>query len=375
MPQTTGSQSRCASRVLLFLCISFMPCACGHTEAAPPEIPMPTLVQAIHSYGAGRQGTPVPVPASPSTETSDTYRLYVRNFLLQGNYGELEKIVQTNRTERGLLVAGDWKLNDFYNAVVYPLSNSDLTDADYLQQIDRLKKWQAARPDSAAAKIALAQLYIDYADFARGTGYADSVGSNQWRLYHQRTALAKQLLLAAASLKERDPQWYSVMGFVANNDGWDKTLTHDLFQQALAFEPSYFHYYRIYANYLLPRWYGDSGDIQSLAEDVSAKIPEPGGSILYFQILSSLACYCDQDIPELRHADWSKLHLGFTNLDHYYGTSNLNANRYAEMAEVFADRGAAQEAFEFIQRRDTSVWIREQDFDNARDWAHSVDSQ
>lgn len=368
-PNTPGRPLHFASWLLLTL-FTLGLAACGHTEAAPPAVPIDVVMQTIRDYGRGHLGTPAP-PAADLPDTSEaTYREHVRSLLAEGNYAELEAIAQTNRSERGRFLAGNWRNNDFFNAVVL-LDNDTERDSDYQRQFEKLKKWQAARPESAAARIALAKLYAYYADFARGTGYADSVSGRQWQQYHTRTALAKEALLEAARLQQRDPHWYNVMQDVAHNEGWDKTNARELLDQAIAFEPDYFHFYRAYATYLLPQWYGDPGELQAFAEEVAAKRPEPAGSILYFQIMASLACYCRQETEELKNADWPKLQLGYANLEKIYGLSDLNANRFAEMAFVFGDKGVAREAFTHVINRNSAVWLTEDSYQSARAWTNT----
>jgi hypothetical protein len=212
-------------------------------------------------------------------------------------------------------------------------------------------------------------LYTNYAALARGTGYADKVSDSQWQVFHERTALAKQTLLEAAHLKERDPQWYSVLQIVAHQEGWDRAHARDLLDQAVQFEPGYYHYYRNYANYLMPQWYGQPGDIQLFAEEVSAHLTEPESSIVYFQIVSSLSCYCRQDLEDLPHINYPKTRMGYENLTSRYGADNLIANRFAFMASTFKDQPAAHEAFVDITEMDLSIWYNKDIFDSARSWA------
>lgn len=49
--------------------------ACGHTEAAPPAIPMDVVMQTIRDYGHGRRPSPPPAPtiAAKPDETDDMY--------------------------------------------------------------------------------------------------------------------------------------------------------------------------------------------------------------------------------------------------------------------------------------------------------------
>ena len=122
-----------------------------------------------------------------------------------------------------------------------------MTDSDYKFHVRRIEKWIAAYPQSAAARIALARTYTNYAGFARGDGEADNVSNGQWNLYGERAALAKEALLAAAHFRERDPHWYEAMQEVAFEEGWTKAHARELLDQAVAFEPGYYHYYREYA--------------------------------------------------------------------------------------------------------------------------------
>jgi len=372
MSPTLVAGPKAVLAVLLLLAAAFTLTSCGHTEAAPPEISQDTVMQTVRDYGRGHQGTPAPAftDSADATEGAElSYAEHVRSLVDQANYAELESLAQTNRLERGRFLGGNWRNNDFFNGATWANPNDKPTDSDYQHQIEKLKKWQAARPDSAAAKIALAKIYVFYANFARGDGYAASVSDKQWDLYNSRTALAKQTLLEAAAFKERDPHWYIIMQEVAHNEGWGKADARELLDRAIAFEPDYFHFYRLYTQYLLPQWYGDHGEIPDFAEEVASKHPEPAGSILYFQIVSTLACYCEIQMGELKGADWQKLQLGFANLQATYGLSNLNANRFAEMATAFGDRAVAHEAFSHVVKREAMVWYAEDSYQQARAWA------
>lgn len=345
--------------------------ACGHTEAAPPTIPMDVVMQAIRDYGRGHQAIPVPTPPEKPDETDGMYCAHIRSLLLQEDFAQLETIARQNRLEKGRLLGGMWKTSSFYTAASYTSCTQAGTEAEYLSQMALLKKWTAAYPDSVTPRLALAALYVDYAWLARGSGTADTVTGKGWRLFRERIAQVKDILIHAGSLKEKDPQWYSLMQDVAKDEGWDQPDARELMDQALAFEPDFFAYYRNYSIYVLPQWHGNPGDIQALAEEAASKYPEPQGSMLYSRIMSTLACYCGQKPEELRAADWQKLKLGFANIEKVYGLADINANRFAEMAFVFGDKAVAREAFIRITQRDDDIWVAEKYFQCAKDWANT----
>ncbi len=333
----------------------------------------------IRDYSRGHHSPPMPIPFTPPTESEEAYEAHVRELFAQEDFLQLEKIAQQNRIEKGLLTGGGWKNFMFFNSLENPscdcgLSDSDpirpLQDSDYQKHLLKINNWIATHPDSAAAQLTLAHFYTSYASFARGDGLANTVSSSAWKLYSARSAKAKEILIAAARLKEQDPNWFFVMEQVAFEEGWRKDDARELLNQALAFEPSYYHYYREYANYLAPEWYGDRGEIQAFAEELAARFPDPEGSMLYFRVVSSLAINNTFEANELPNVSWPKLQKGYRNIQSFYGVSNLNANRFAYMAYTFKDIFIAHDAFGSIVTMVPAVWYDKKSFEAVRTWAN-----
>jgi hypothetical protein len=205
-----------------------------------------------------------------------------------------------------------------------------------------------------------------------GTEHANRVSDSQWGDYQSLTAQAKALVLEASALKEKDPSWYYAMQLIAHNEGWDKAHFRELFDQAVAFEPNYYHYYRAYANYILPQWYGEPGELQDFAEEVSSRVSEPNASMLYFQIMSTIACYCREAMQDLHNINYSKFRQGYSNVRRSFGASNLNANRFAFVAVLFKDQESAHNAFADIKKMDSEIWYTQQIFDGASAWANAL---
>jgi hypothetical protein len=157
---------------------------------------------------------------------------------------------------------------------------------------------------------------------------------------------------------------------VALAQGWDKQQARELLDEASAFEPTYYHFYREYANFLLPKWYGEEGDTQAFAEEVSTRLGNPDGDIVYFEIASLLACQCDEQRNSLTGISWPKAKQGYADLKRLYGTSNLKMNRFAYMSVMAGDKSSAREAF-IALGTDWShlVWRNFDSFESARAWA------
>jgi hypothetical protein len=371
-------EQKVTSRILIFLVpilvLAFLSFTRHRQKTVHSQPPVNVAMPFVRTYGLGLSVPTFDRPVVSSQEAWQ-YRDDIRTILLGEKFGDLEKIAKTNRDESAFLAGGVLKSSDFYEAIASPAFSHPLTDADYESYIEKAKRWQAAFPESAAARISLARLYLNFAFFGRGNDYSSSVSVLQWQAFNERTAIAQQILVDAAQLKEHDPAWFDAMLHLAMNASWSNRDTRELFDCALAVQPANSFFYRSYAHYLLPQWYGKIGDIQRLAEEAAAKHPEPVGSILYFQVMSEVACYCQTMVEQLAPADWNKLKLGYANLNDTFGTSNYNANLYAAMSAVFCDKKAGREGFKNISFRDTFVWSDDKSFNSIRDWTNSPDTQ
>jgi hypothetical protein len=263
-------------------------------------------------------------------------------------------------------------LFDFYDALTNPYTHPHETDFDWTAHIEIIKRWNSLQPESATARIALAGSYVNYAWFARGHGYSDTVSQNGWDLFTERFQVAKTALLEAARLKDKCPYWLELMQMIALAEGWDKPFEKEIFEKSTAFEPTYYHFYREYANYLQPKWYGEEGEAEAFAEQISDHVGGDDGDIIYFEIASLLACQCQSTKTSLDGLSWPRIQHGYIALRQHYGVSNLKMNRFALMAYSSDDRLDASNAFGAIgEDWDHTVWKNQQTFEDAKTWAAS----
>lgn len=318
---------------------------------------------------ASQSTAPLADPANPP-ETDQEMLKRVQRYLTLGNFKALEREIHEARDAKLRFPGGVWKLAVFYDAVNAPVSGDLSGDAGYQAHIERLKRWAEAYPESATAKIALADTYIAYADLARGTGYANTVTEEGWRLHGERTAMAASILADAAKMKEKDPYWYYVMGQVARGQGWDKQLESALLDAGMAFEPGFYHLYRLHTIFLLPKWYGEPGEAEAFADAISNHVGGKQGKFVYFEIASILTCQCDSDESDIENLSWPKIKEGYAAMQEMYGVSRMKTNRYAHMAYLAGDKAVAAEIFARIGKDwEPSVWHTPAKYGVAATWA------
>src|SRR5580692_6560551 len=339
------------------------------------------LLQIVRAYNPNNQSgqvlaaaqLPEPLKTSPDKlPTELEYKSPIKQYFSEGNYDQLEKTIKEAREGKGRVLGGTWKVLEFYFAIYETFLGAKPDESDWKMSFDSLNKWIAAKPESAAARISLAQAYMGYAWRARGGGYAGTVTDKGWELFRERFGMASATLVDAARLKEKCPYWYEVMQTVALAQGWDKSQARELMEQAVAFEPDYYHFYREHANSLQTKWNGDEGELESFAEEVSNRVGGEKGDILYFEITSLKACQCDAEKDAMQNMSWPRIKLGYAALGQMYGVSSLKRNRFASMAIKAGDKEAARTEFAVIGTAwDKEVWKNNSEFENAKSWALS----
>jgi hypothetical protein len=373
MPNKHAEPQWFAAALLL---IAFLTIGCQHSRAQTTDIPMSTVMDAIHKYSQGYAPPtgsykPLDFPPPHHYEAIEAvFAPFLKTQLKQERFDELEYVAGQARAQKSKHAGGVSVIWNFYEALASPLKQAP-APPNWDDHIASLKKWVATYPESATARISLANCYIARAWVARGHDFADKVDESSWNAFALYNNLAMSTLLEAAPLKDKDPNWFAEMQQLALAEGWTKAQARDLFEHATAFDPDYYHYYRNYTVYLLPRWHGEEGDMEAFAEEMPKRLKEPIASIMYFYIVSTYACGCVEDEPTLYGASWPRLKEGYSNVARLYAPSSLMINRYAYLAYLAKDKSAAHEIFSQLDDNAYNylVWVDRPQYESARAWA------
>jgi hypothetical protein len=306
-------------------------------------------------------------------ESTDIYA--VRNFeyriaqvLSDNNFDELDCVADAARSDKKRFSGGAWKIHRIYSGLDEPKPGIHATEEEWSAHLARVEHWVRMKPDSITARVALAKSYVGYAWEARGSGYSDSVSEAGWKLFAQRLAQAKTVLRNASGLSAKCPEWYLVMQQVALGEGWDPVKAGELLQNAIRFEPGYYYYYRMHANFLLPKWFGEDGDSSKFAAESANRVGGKQGDVLYFWIAAQVVCVCGE--PEFKRFSWPRIQKGFEEVEKQYGQSMTNLNLLALMAVKERDSTVADRAFQRIGNNwDEETWKREPYFQQSKEWA------
>ena len=158
---------------------------------------------------------------------------------------------------------------------------------------------------------------------------------------------------------------------VALGKGWDVVKATALLQDAIAFEPDYYYFYRMHAFYLLPKWNGKEGDSEKFIAAAADRVGGQKGDILYFQVASYLLCHCSTD--DLKAVSWPRMKKGFAALEQQDGISLQTLNEFAYLAVRKRDVIVANDALVRIgDDWSEDPWRTVRYFVSSRKWIQTV---
>ena len=321
------------------------------------------------------------MPAPEVDPTRDNYALgkyaaQIRDYLYHEEFDSLDRIADVARTTKARFPGGDWKLEIFYRGVSRPEDDPKATNTDWQYHIGKIKKWIEQKPASITARVGLAEAYVEYGWRARGSGYASTVTEEGSKLFQERLAMAETVLTDARKLGVMCPQWYSVMQTIALGQGWGTDRYNKLFEEATKFEPLYYTYYEFKAIFLLPRWYGQSGDWERFADSTAQRVGGKEGSIIYYLIAMDMAniykeeIFGDKLISETK-VSWPQIKQGFADLAQVYGTSIHGTNQICSIAVLSVDKPFSRQLFARIgDNWDPWIWRIRENFETLKAWAN-----
>lgn len=357
------------TKSLIFLPLFFLT---GCSDLTP-EAKVPEKTWVITS---GRETKSFPRFEMPKVDLAASRREFddltqeVGKLVAKRDFKGLDEKAREFRESRARLIGGGWKIASFYYVLgLTPSNQNGKIVKDWKALIQFSKNWQRDLPQSITARIALARTYLDYAWEVRGTGYANSVSDEKWSLFHAQLDLAANELREAAKLTEHCPVFYQVLMEIANAQNWDPVATKTVYDEAIAYEPTYQYYYTARARSLMPRWGGRPGEWEAFAENVKTNIGGPHGLQMYYLMVAAVSRAKTQDFPRENKISWQDARDGFKSLVEEYGATTESVTRFGRIAITFPDTQAACEAFKLLpgdEGFDPESWESKKEFEASR---------
>lgn len=284
------------------------------------------------------------------------------------NFDELEKLLARVSKQKQALEGSPPDRWYIYGLLDTPGTRAP--ESAWTNYSAKMERWSQAFPKSVFPRVVRAKLLTSYAWEARGSGYADTVTQEGWRLFEERLRQAHDILVEAEKLGGSDPELYSAWMTVALGLGWPKPKLDELFNKGIALDLNYMQLYYNKAYYLLPRWHGEPGDWEAFAKEVGDKRGGEDGDHLYMLIARRHAWTEKDDFFKNTKFSYARMKRGFEARAKLRPNSNLDRNWYCYFACLAKDKTTARALFDQIGSSwDRSVWSNEGRFRQWQQWA------
>lgn len=294
--------------------------------------------------------------SASSLVSRDIYKQFIAK-----NFEALDRAADEARRKKERLPGGYWKIDAIYEGLTgvyaeYP--GQRVTDEMWRNHLEVLKKWKAAAPHSITARVALAESYIGYGGFARGTGYADTVSREDFAIFYQRLEMAEKELIEAQKINIKCPRLYRELLEIGMSGGWTPDEFDQVFDEAIKFEPNYLQFYIVKATNLHPKWHGKQGDWQQFVDELPSKLATldtDEANIIYFVVASD--GFSRPSTTDYSKFSKDRIRQGFADIERKYGEDNYRLNQFALMTSAMMDMDSAQKAFDRIgDKFNRKVW-------------------
>lgn len=292
------------------------------------------------SLGAtqARPGVAQPAVEQSSADLRHELGRVARDLLDADAFDVLEDLAEELRRSRARFPGGAWCLQGFYDG----LGSLDEGRAGQFEaRRARLEAWQAAKPRSLAAPIALARLMVEHAWQVRGRAAGDALS------VERQAGFVHWLDQASARLHDldphRDPEIYRLLLEAAFANTARGAAAHAdmnaMFAAAVQQYPDYFGLYALRGWQLMPQWLGERDDhlsyLQSLLRNPTPGIAQPA---LAFALMGTLSQPQGADLLSREALPWPEVQTAFASQERHYDPSSEALSALMLLALINGDR-------------------------------------
>ncbi len=293
--------------------------------------------------------------------------------LMRGAFGELDALAAEYRSSGVRIIGGTWALKVLYDdlsriseGVCGCGGRGDIAFDDKRKALER---WLAANPSSLTARIALAELWNNYAWAGRGGDSAHKTSDTQWKDFYDRMGHALDLLKSVDP--NADPEVYLIEMDAAPVDEQPREHLLELYDRAVRAFPTVPEYAMARFNFTLDRWFGEPGEAAAFTPSLLTSPGGQAGLIAYFDVAKqSLAVERNYAIVfEVSGANYATLVKAFAARSAAFGVTKSDMNVLMFYAVAATDKKTAA----FVAKKigdswDSSVWGERKYFDAAISW-------
>ncbi|NOT59534.1 MAG: hypothetical protein HOP19_04830 [Acidobacteria bacterium] len=292
-------------------------------------------------------------------EPADAVPSYVReiNGLLQRERFDLLASMATElRARHERIAGGDWKLAVFYQGL-RPVQS--LSQNEWQIHLAKLRRWSETQPRDVTPLIALGQNMAALSSGVQSAADLRGLPAAPREVLKEGLALVERALSLSGGAQAQDPHLYATMLELGRLQNLPLAQVTQWYKQGTAIEPYYFYLHSAYAAHLLPHWYGNAGQSESVLANAAAQLPDKkAAAVTYLLAASDLIARARREKPAYQFdPQVSLLTEGLEEAEQKYGGDLTLLNRAALAFSLTSHRAVTQQLFARIAgRSQPEIW-------------------
>jgi hypothetical protein len=313
--------------------------------------------------------------AATEIDEREAIAVVVRDAFAHDRFAEITALADRYRVGKSRTGGGLWKLTAVYIGIEQAINN-ETAGHDFEPLFGavehKVQRWIALEPKSPAAQLAYAHALVRHAWRMRGGGYASTVTPDGWKAFRTDVEKTRRYLEKTKAIAAIDPHWYEMMLKVANWQSWDDKRFGAMFDAAIAREPLFYQTWFAAVEYFLPKWQGNTHDVELFAQLAVLKTAATERTGMYARIYwyASQTQFGD-DIFHDSLANWPTMKLAFDDVVARYPDA-WNYNNYGKFACLARDKKSTNAMLAKIGDQPIAeAWDSPGLIKNCRAWAAS----
>lgn len=223
--------------------------------------------------------------------------------------------------------------------------------------LEKIEKFKAVYPDSPLPLLAEARYWSDYANNARGSGYARTVTPEGWRLFKERLEKSESLMESIHSSAKDWPQWYWQMIRVQSLLQRPQETINQTFLEGVKNHPNALPIYTEMAYFLEPKWGGSWSAVDKIAALATQHISRESPNVTYTRVYwATGGLSSPQALLSDTKVSWTKMRQGFIELLNLYPDSSYIGNNFLVYACTANDKPIYRKYRQLVKKFDDRVW-------------------
>jgi hypothetical protein len=265
-----------------------------------------------------------------------------RELLRQKDYDQLDHVADELRATKGKYRNGYGRLWRFTWLGLNP-NPQEMSNENYQTAIQSLEDWLKAKPQSANARLALANTWLKFAYRARLDGGGTESPEERAKVLAERNGKAALILDEVPALKGGVDNVYRRLRIELSKCSGEKPDVN-LVYDGLEEDPTNRELVHGMALMLLPRWYGEEGELEQFASEVASRTKDHSGDFQYMVAACATKELLKSYLLDTHAFSWPRIQQGFRDLERLFPESREHLSDEAQLAFMADDLDAVYRA-------------------------------